>query len=141
MPFEPDIVVTIPGESGVTLVVDAKTALPDLKETELGLKRYMYLLQCPTGLLVTPDRMWVYQDLYTSRSPESVALVGDFNLKPVWENPPPTQETGFETFVQHWLEDLPGQPAEHLPKDLRNAVREYILPAVVHGEVRAAHPR
>src|ERR1700719_1593317 len=104
MPFEPDIVVTIPGESGVTLVVDAKTALPDLEETERGLKIYMYLLQCPTGLLVTPDRMWLYQDRYTSRSPESVELVGDFNLKPVWEDPP-AQETRFETFVQHWLED------------------------------------
>jgi|ERR1035438_1907698 hypothetical protein len=140
MPFEPDIVVTNPGDSRVTLVVDAKIALPDLQQTELGLKIYMCLLQCPTGLLVTPDRMWLYQDRYTSRSPESVELVDSFNLKPVWEDPP-TQETRFETFVQHWLEDLPGQPAEHLPKELRNAVREYILPAVVHGDVRAAHPR
>jgi hypothetical protein len=141
MPFEPDIIVTENGHHRVNLVVDVKTSLPDLQQTELGLKKYMYLVQCPTGLLITPDRMWVYQDGYTSRSPESVELVGDFDLELVWEDPPPKQETRFETFVQRWLEDLPRQRAEQLPKDLRSAVREYILPAVVQGEVRAAHPR
>jgi hypothetical protein len=141
MPFEPDIVVTELGHHRVNLVVDVKTTLPDPTETELGLKKYMYLRQCPTGLLITPDRMWLYQDEYTSRSPESVELVGKFDLEHVWEDPPPKQETRFETFVQRWLEDLSRQQAEHLPKDLRNAVREYILPAVEHGEIRAAHPR
>jgi hypothetical protein len=141
MPFEPDIVVTETGHHRVNLVVDVKTTLPDLQQTELGLKKYMYLVQCPTGLLITPDRLWLYQDGYTSRSPESVELVGDFDLALVWEDPPPKQETRFETFVQRWLEDLPRQRAEQLPKDLRSAVREYILPAVVQGEVRAAHPR
>jgi len=141
MPFEPDIVVTTPGESGVTLVVDVKTTLPDPTETELGLKKYMYMRPCSTGLLITPDRLWLYEDRYTSRSPESVELVGKFDLEHVWEDPPPKQETRFETFVQRWLEDLSRHQAEHLPKDLRNAVREYILPAVEHGEIRAAHPR
>ena len=69
MPFEPDIVVTETGHHRVNLVVDVKTTLPDLQQTELGLKKYMYLVQCPTGLLITPDRLWLYQDGYTADHP------------------------------------------------------------------------
>jgi hypothetical protein len=141
MPFQPDIVVTTPGETGVTLVVEAKPTLPDLGRTEDGLKIYMTLMQCPTGLLITRDRMWLYQDSYTSRSPQSIRRVGEFNLKPLWDQPPPDQEAPFETFVQRWLEDLAKQPAEELPKEVRAALREYVLPALIGGEVRAAHPR
>jgi hypothetical protein len=141
MAFQPDIVVTIPGEPGVTLVVEAKTTLPNLERTEDGLKRYMVLMQCPTGLLITPERMWLYRDFYTSRSPQSVRRVGEFSLKPLWEQPPPVQGARFETFVQHWLEDLAKQPTEELPDELRDAVREHILPAIINGDVRAAHPR
>lgn len=140
MAFQPDIVVTTPGEPSVTLVVEAKTTLPNLERTEEGLKQYMVLMQCPTGLLITPERMWLYRDFYTSRSPQSVRLVGEFNLKPLWDHPP-AQEARFGTFVQHWLEDLATQPTEGLPDELRDAVREHILPAVMSGEVRAAHPR
>jgi hypothetical protein len=141
MAFQPDIVVTTPGGTDVSLVVEAKTTLPDLERTEEGLKIYMILMQCPTGLLITRERMWLYRDSYTSRSPQSIRRVGEFNLKPLWEQPPPEQEARFETFVQHWLEDLTKQPAEELPNELRAAVREYILPAVMGGDVRAAHPR
>jgi hypothetical protein len=141
MPFQPDIVVTTPGGPGVTLVVEAKPTLPDLERTEDGLKIYMTLMQCPTGLLITRDRMWLYQDSYTSRSPQSIRRVGEFNLKPLWDQPPPEQEARFETFVQRWLEDLAKQPAEELPKELRAALREYVLPALMGGDVRAAHPR
>jgi hypothetical protein len=98
-------------------------------------------MQCPTGLLITRDRMWLYQDSYTSRSPQSIRRVGEFNLKPLWDQPPPDQEAPFETFVQRWLEDLAKQPAEELPKEVRAALREYVLPALIGGEVRAAHPR
>jgi hypothetical protein len=141
MPFEPDIVVTELGHHRVNLVVDVKTTMQDLSETERGLKEYMYLMKCPIGLLVTPDHMWLYQDRYTSLSPESIELVGRFNLTSVWDYPPPKQEVGFESFVQHWLEELPARPVDQLPKDLRNAVRDYILPEVYQGDVRAAHLR
>jgi hypothetical protein len=141
MAFHPDIVVTIPGEPGVTLVVEAKTTLPNLERTEDELKQYMVLMQCPTGLLITPERMWLYRDLYTSRSPQSIRRIGEFNLKPLWEQPPPAEGARFETFVQRWLEDLAKQPPEELPDALRDAVREYILPAIMSGDVRAAHPR
>jgi hypothetical protein len=59
MAFRPDIVVT--GPDGVMLVVEVKTSLPNLQHSEEQLKRYMIGMQCPTGVLVTPERMWVYR--------------------------------------------------------------------------------
>lgn len=41
MAFQPDILVTIPGEPRVTMVIEAKTSLPGLNRTEQELKRYM----------------------------------------------------------------------------------------------------
>jgi hypothetical protein len=55
MAFQPDIIVT--GSDGVILVVEAKASLPDLEVSEEQLKRYMSGMQCPTGLLITPEHM------------------------------------------------------------------------------------
>jgi hypothetical protein len=97
-------------------------------------------MQCPVGLLITPERMRLYRDSYTSRSPESVEFVGEFNLESWWQQPPQSQGA-FETFVQQWLENLAGQLNSELPNPLREALREDVLPAVTNGDVRAAHPR
>jgi len=139
MAFQADILITTPDD--IELVVEAKVTLPNLKLTEEGLKQYMVGMQCPLGLLITRERMWLYRDFYTSRTPESVQLVGEFNIKSMWAQPPPTQEMQFEIFVQQWLENLAYQSTKELPSDLRDAFRDYLLPAVRSGEVRAAHPR
>ena len=139
MEFSPDILITTP--EGVTLVVEAKVTLPNLERTEQDLKRYMFQMQCRIGLLITPDRMWLYRDFYTTRSPQSVQRVGEYDAKLLWQQPPPSQDGQFEIFVQQWLEYLPAQPTQELPKELREALLEYVLPAVTSGEVRAAHPR
>ena len=141
MAFQPDILVTSPDEPRVTLVIEAKVTLLDLDQTEAELKRYMVGMQCPMGMLITPERMWLYRDSYTTRAPDSVKRVGEYNIKSLWRVPPPTQGTQFEAFVQHQLEDLAKTPAQGLPSDLRDALREYILPAITTGDVRAAHPR
>ena len=65
--FRPDIIVTT--QEGVSLVVEAKLTMPNLERTEEQLKQYMVGMQCPVGLLITPERMWLYRDSYTSRSP------------------------------------------------------------------------
>lgn len=139
MPFAPDIIITTP--EGVALVAEAKLSLPDLQLTEDNLKRYMVGMQCPIGLLVTPERMWVHRDTYTVRSPQSVERVGEFNAANLWQQPPPTEGWAFEAFVQQWLEHLVEQSTAQLPETLREALREYVLPAVASGDVRAAHPR
>jgi hypothetical protein len=139
MAFAPDILITAP--EGVSLVVEAKVALPDLERTEEQLKRYMIGMQCEVGLLITPDRIWLYRDSFTARSPQSIQRVGEFDPRPLWPQPPPSEALSFERFVQRWLEDLPNQTAAEAPSALREALEEYVLPAVRGGDVRAAHPR
>jgi hypothetical protein len=139
MAFQPDIIVTTP--NGITLVIEAKVSVTNLQRTEEDLKQYMIGMQCPVGLLITPQRMWLYRDSYTTRSPQSVQRVGEFDLKLLWRQAPPSEPVSSELFVQQWLEDLEKQPLKEVPIELREALREYILPAVTSGEVRAAHPR
>jgi hypothetical protein len=137
--FQPDIIVT--GPDGVMLVVEAKASLPNLELSEELLKRYMSGMQCPTGVLITPEHIWVYRDLYTTRTPQSIQRVGDFDTKGLWRQSPPAEATLFEVFVQQWLERLAQQPAQELPANVSRTFREYVVPAVMNGEVRAAHPR
>lgn len=110
------------------------------ESTEHDLKGYMVGMQCPVGLVITPERMWLYRDSYTARSPESIQREGEFDASPLWRETPPSHPEQFETFVQRWLEHLAYRLPE-APKELREALREYVLPAVTNGEVRAAHPR
>lgn len=141
MAFQPDILVISPDEPRVTLVIEAKVHLSDLDRTEAELKQYMVGMQCPIGMLITPERMWLYRDSYTTRAPDSIQRVGEYNVESLWREPPPVQGARFEAFVQERLEDLAKTPAQDLPSDLRDALREYILPAITAGNVRAAHPR
>jgi len=139
MAFQPDILVTNP--DGVTLVIEAKTSLPDIQATEQQPKRYMIDMQCPTGVLITPERMWLYRDSLTARTPASVERVGEFDVRPLWPQTPPKEPRRFELFVQHFFEDLAREPSLAVPEDLRGPLSEYILPAIISGDVRAAHPR
>ena len=139
MAFQPDIVVS--GPDGVMLVVEVKARLPNLQHSEEQLKRYMIGMQCPTGVIVTPDHMWVYRDFYTARSPESIQRIGEFDTKDLWRQPPPAEPALFEAFVQQWLERLSQQPTQDLARNVRETLWEYVVPAVTNGDVRAAHPR
>ena len=139
MPFQPDIVVT--GPDGVALVVEAKPELPDLANSEQQLKRYMSGMQCPTGVVVTPERIWLYRDRYTTRSPASIQRVAEFDTKGIWRQPPPTDPLMFEAFVQQWLEQLVDYPSQDLPPNIKDALDEFVIPALANGDVRAAHPR
>jgi len=139
MAFQADIVVS--GPDGVMLVVEVKASQPNLQHSEEQLKRYMIGMQCPIGLLVTPEHMWVYRDFYTARSPDSIQRIGEFDTKDLWRQPPPAEPALFEAFVQQWLERLSQQPTQDLPRNVRETLWEYVLPAVTNGDVRAAHPR
>jgi hypothetical protein len=140
MAFEPDIVITAP--EGIMLVVEAKVSLQNLPRSEQELKQYMVRMRCPIGLLITPERMWLYRDFYTVDPARSVQRVGEFDVAKLWHRKPPAQGVDFEAFVQQWLEDLVDEyPNRELPKELNEALGEYILPAVATGDVRAAHVR
>jgi hypothetical protein len=135
--FQPDIIVAGPG--GITLVVEAKTSMPNLLQTEKQICEYMISMSCPTGLLITPERMWIYRDQYSS--PPHIERIGEFAMSTIWPQQPPEGGAPFESFVQAWLEQLPQQTKKKLPRGLDETFREYLLPALASGEVRAAHPR
>jgi len=139
MAFQPDILITTP--DGRVMVIEAKVTMNDLPRTEEALKGYMVAMQYPFGLLITPEKGWVYRDSYSSVSPASVKRVEEFDSTRIWRRNPPREGQEFEAFVQQWIEDLADFPAASLPPQLRDIVQAYVLPAIASGEVRAAHPR
>jgi len=146
MAFGPDIIVTDPEGSEITLVVEAKTSLHDLESVELQLKRYMAGTLCPVGLIVTPEQLRLYRNQYVSSPEDSIELVGAFDVRDVlhYRRSGGGREDGFEFegFVQAWLEGLGSEAGlQGLPAELRRAAQWYIFPAVSEGNVQAAHPR
>ena len=139
MAFQPDILITTP--DGRVMVIEAQVNINDLRRTEEALKRYMVAMQYPFGLLITPEKGWVYRDLYSSLSSEPVMQVEEFDSTRIWRRNPPRHGQEFEAFVQQWIEDLAEFPTESLPPQLKDIVRHYVLPAIAKGEVKAAHPR
>jgi hypothetical protein len=145
MAFQPDIIVTDRDGSDIALVVEAKTTFRDLGRAEDQLKEYMTAMKCPVGILVSPERLWLYEDRYLDSS-ESVKPVANFDVSNVLRFQPSGSERNsgllFEEKVQSWLEGLRTEAGlRELPPDLRTAVRVYVDPAILNGSIRAAHPR
>jgi len=145
MPAQADIIVSSPDSTEVKLVVEAKLQIPDLQETEHQLKNFMLQLRCPLGLLISPKRLWVYLDRFTSYSEDSIERLGEFDIEELIKFQLPAMGGGvaFENAVQSWLEDLSSNATRSQVKDpkLRELINHYILPAVETGIVRAAGPR
>ena len=148
--FEPDLIVTSADSTEVVLVVEAKLRIGDMSSTERQLKAYMTGMQCPLGILITPQRLRVYHDSYTSFSEESIALVGDVTVSgvlacdPGERKPPsgPRAALEFERSVQAWLAGLTdNNKVQSLPPEVGAVVQQYLAPALAQGEVRAAGPR
>lgn len=142
MPFEPDIIVSEPEGFGITLVVKVRTSAEGIEELERQLKKYMVGMGSPVGMLVTPEHLWLYRDQYLSKSQDSVAKVGEFDVRNIFRGVPSRDASAFEQQVQSWLEGLSSESGlRKLPPKLRAAAEFYIVPAILHGEIRAGHPR
>ena len=145
MPAQADIIVSSPDSTEVKLVVEAKLETPNLRETEHQLRNFMLQLRCPLGLLVSPQRLWVYLDRFTSYSEDSIERLGEFNIEGLIRFHVPATGGGiaFENAVQSWLEDLSSDTTRGQVQDpkLREIINHYILPAIETGIVRAAGPR
>jgi hypothetical protein len=137
--FEPDILINT--SDARVMVIEAQVTLNDLPRTEEALKQYMVAMQYPFGLLITPEKGWLYRDSYSGLPPTSGKRVEEFDSALIWRQKPPRQGLEFEAFVQQWIENLADFPAESLPPRLKDVVQVYVLPAIAAGEVRAAHPR
>jgi hypothetical protein len=152
MSFTPDIVVTTEDSSRILMIVETKLTLTDLERLESALKKYMIGMGSPVGLIVSPEQLALYRDRYTGRSEESVKRIGIYPMPKMWTRFRPVdsgsseslQNRGlrFEDAVQSWLEALPAAGvAKDFSAETRDALMEYVLPAVSEGTVRAAGPR
>jgi hypothetical protein len=144
MPAQADIIVSSPDSTEVRMVVEAKLRVVDIQIAENQIKRFMLLMRCPLGLLVLPDRIWIYRDRFTSDSEDSIEKLGDFDISRLVNfGSAVTDPISFENAVQAWLENLASNVSRKLPNDpqLQEIVDHYILPAVETGIVRAAGPR
>jgi len=146
MAFEPDIIVTGAESSEIALVAEVKTNIRDIESTKLQLKKFMAAMRCPVGLLVTPDRLWLFRDRYLSSSEDSIAQVAEFDVKSVLNferaRTGRADALAFEQLVQSWLEGLDTESGlRELPSELRRAAQLYIVPAISQGTIRAGHPR
>lgn len=146
MAFQPDIIVSGPEPSEISMVVEVKTFSRSIDDAERQLKSYMAAVRAPVGLLVTPEQLRIYRDRYLPSSDDSIAKVGEFNLENllVFEESGSAKADalGFERQVQSWLETLSTDSGiGDLPSELRKAAEMYIIPALTHGSVRSGHPR
>jgi hypothetical protein len=156
MKFAPDIVVTAEGSSRLLLIVEAKLRSRDRSQEESQLKDYMLRMRCPIGLLVTPDEIVLYRDTYTAHSEDSVRRVGSYTAPKKWmrfkvvnqgtESPSAANidlAQRFEEDVKFWLEQLRTGSAEanQFSDEAKDALEDYVIPALSEGVVRAGGPR
>jgi hypothetical protein len=149
MPAHIDIIVRSPDSTEVKLVVETKLFINDMAAVEEELKSSMVHLSCPVGLIITPEKMWVYADTYSSSDVASIQGVGEFKIshllsyKHSANERTADQSRDFENIVQHWLESLPQTATREHVADRRlwDELNKYVLPAIESGDVRAAAPR
>lgn len=147
--FEPDILIVDSEDNRPLVVIEAKLRAPDPRSGEEQLKRYMQATRSPVGMLATPEKLWIYADRLRTSAPDSVVNVGEYSLGGIIGGPRPGQrpdvtgpEFAFEAALQDWIEKLASEGyRQTLPQELRDAVEEYVVPALSSGEVRAAGPR
>src|SRR3989442_325487 len=135
MAFQPDIVVTNPDSPKALLVAEVKTGPADVAAADAQLRAYMASMGCPTGLLVTPERIRLYRHTYTGYSLQAVQLVAGFPTRDVLAAVgSSTTYSGLERLVQEWLEDLKfKQHTLELPSHVREPIEENLLPALAAG--------
>jgi|ERR1700691_2960207 hypothetical protein len=145
MPAHADIIVSSPDSTEVKLVVEAKLRVPSMEVAESQLKNFMLSMRCPLGLLMSPERLWIYIDRFTSDSEDSIEKLGDFDISELvkFSSFAIADGIAFEIAVQMWLEKLPSIIGPDRPRDpkLRQIINHYLIPAVETGVVRAAGPR
>ena len=153
MAFSPDIVVTTEDTPRMLLIVETKLSSKNWSQDEPQLKSYMFHMRCPIGLFITPDEIVVYRDAYTALSEQSVRRVGTFPAPKNWAvfkpaGRPSVRNIGravlFEQHVKSWLEQLRSSPLDfvlEIPEETKEALMDYVFPALSQGIVRAGGPR
>lgn len=149
MPAGIDIIVRSSDSTDTKLIVETKLAVSSLVKLEERLKSSMLRLSCPVGMIVTPEKMWLYADRYLSSNLDSVEEVGQYAIGHLLlykrgANGNELQDSRrFENIVQAWLESLPRMSTRARLGDAKlwDALNKYVLPALETGDIRAAAPR
>ncbi len=108
-----------------------------------GLKTYMESRNIEIGLLVTPERLWLYHNRYLP-SDNPIEEVGQFDVKNIFRfrgtGDVKEDEFEFERRVQYWLRRADG--VQSLAAGPSNAaVQSYIVPVIAEAGSGATHPR
>ena len=152
MAFEPDILILDPHKSNLLLAVEVEPHIRDLRAAEQQLRRYMALASCPTAMLVSLDMVRIYRDTFRASGDGSIELVAELP-SPAFlsaaelafvETAEGSRERAYRLadVVQSRLEGLANEVTlARLPTDLRVAVEEHVLPALLLGEIQAGAPR
>jgi len=142
-----DIVVSDRESSEARLIVETKLSQTNVSDAANQLKKAMLRMSCPVGLLITPQSMTLFLDRYISQSEDSIESIGPFETQDLlhFERKGIALQDAkhFEEVVQRWLENLPNSGPSQAQKDGERweALRNYVLPALETGAVRAASPR
>jgi len=144
MAFTPDVIVTTDySPATIALVAEAKGAGANLDEVALRLKHYMLRMNCPVGIIFTPQILRIYKDRFLGRTADSIELVGDFPTGELF-NPRQSvagEESPVESALFEWLDELAHTGQVRVSDlHLKSAINEHILPAVSGGRVSIAHP-
>jgi hypothetical protein len=148
MAFVPDIVVTGPDTPHVLVAVEAKTEAGEAQFQRVAreIRQYLFRMSSPVGLVVFPERLWVFHNTYAGTDESAIEQLGPYDLPNIlWENAgvaPQVKGLQFEAAVQTWLEHLAKtHNIENASPDLNSALETYLFPALNLGIVRAAGPR
>jgi hypothetical protein len=146
VPFVPDILVTSSETPGVLVAVEARTNEAEFRRIADEIRQYLFRMSSPVGLIVFPDRLWVFHNKYSGTDDSTIEQLGPYELsRNVWKNAgvaPNTRPELFEASVQVWLEHLAAtHDLKDIAPDLGAVLERHVFPALSLGVVRAAGPR
>lgn len=144
MAFTPDVIVTTDySPATIALVAEAKGTAANLDEVALRLKQYMLWMNCPVGIIFTPQVLRIYKDRFLGRTQDSIEMVGDFPTGELFNarQQVVVSESAVESTLFQWLDELAHTGQVRVSNQrLRSAIDEHILPAISGGRVSIVHP-
>lgn len=98
----------------------------------------MLAINADVGLVVTSSAIRILRQ--TFRVSSAVEIVGEFPLSLAPGIEQTSDPIAFEDQVQRWLEALRDR-RQHVAEPLLSALDEHVVPSLIDGDIRAAHPR
>lgn len=151
--FQPDIIVQSRNGPEIYLAGEIKSSLnkKNVQAASRQLREYMVGMNCSTGFLISPIRLVLFRDNFYLQGIESIEQIADLNLAGTFlqferisrthSSITQVKEREFHKSVFAWLDTLlEDQCGMAASSDLNKYLRDYIIPALEQGELRAAKP-